>query len=79
MRGEVGLGRRHGNQYFAVSRYHTCNHKAQPHIKGNGPWDYTCSSMYMSPNGHAEVVKILLSAGADVNDQNEVSSTSPAQ
>ena len=30
-------------------------------------------------NGHAEVVKILLSAGAHVNDQDKVSSTSPAQ
>ena len=29
--------------------------------------------------GYAEVVKILLSAGAHVNDQNKVSSTSPAQ
>ena len=29
--------------------------------------------------GHAEVVRMLLSAGAHVNDQNEVSSTSPAQ
>ena len=30
-------------------------------------------------NGNAEVVKILVSAGAHVNDQNKVSSTSPAQ
>ena len=30
-------------------------------------------------NGHAEVVKILISAGAHVNHQNKVSSTSPAQ
>ena len=29
--------------------------------------------------GHAEVVRILVSAGAHVNDQDEVSSTSPAQ
>ena len=29
--------------------------------------------------GHAEVVRILVSAGAHVNDQNKVSSTSPAQ
>ena len=30
-------------------------------------------------SGHAEVVKILVSAGAHINDQNRVSSTSPAQ
>ena len=30
-------------------------------------------------NGNAEVVKILVSAGAHVNYQNEVSSTSPVQ
>ena len=30
-------------------------------------------------NGHAEVVRILVSAGAHVNDQDEVSSTRPAQ
>ena len=30
-------------------------------------------------NGNAEVVKILVSAGAHVNDQDKVSSTSPAQ
>ena len=30
-------------------------------------------------NGHAEVVRILVSAGAHVNDQDKVSSTSPAQ
>ena len=29
--------------------------------------------------GHAEVVRILVSAGAHVNDQNKVSSTSSAQ
>ena len=29
--------------------------------------------------GRAEVVRILLSAGAHVNDQDKVSSTSPAQ
>ena len=29
--------------------------------------------------GHAELVKILVSAGAHVNYQDEVSSTSPAQ
>ena len=29
--------------------------------------------------GHAEVVMMLLSAGAHVNDQDKVSSTSPAQ
>ena len=30
-------------------------------------------------NGHAEVVRMLLSAGAHINDQYEVSNTSPAQ
>ena len=30
-------------------------------------------------NGHAEVVRILISAGAHINDQSKVSSTSPAQ
>ena len=29
-------------------------------------------------NGHAEVVKILVSAGAHVNDKDQVRSTSPA-
>ena len=29
--------------------------------------------------GHTEVVKILVSAGAHVNDHDKVSSTSPAQ
>ena len=37
------------------------------------------SLMWACFNGHAEVVRILLSAGAHVNDQNKVSSTSPAQ
>ena len=37
------------------------------------------SLMWACWKGHAEVVKILLSAGAHVNDQNKVSSTSPAQ
>ena len=37
------------------------------------------SLMRACENGHAEVVKILVSAGAHVNDQNEVSSTRPAQ
>ena len=35
--------------------------------------------MLACENGHAEVVRILVSAGAHVNDQNKVSSTSPAQ
>ena len=30
-------------------------------------------------NGHEEIVKILLEEGADVNDQDNVSGTSPAQ
>ena len=30
-------------------------------------------------NGHEEVVRILVSAGAHVNHQDKVSSTSPAQ
>ena len=30
-------------------------------------------------DGHAEVVRILVSAGAHVNDQNKVSSTSPVK
>ena len=37
------------------------------------------SLMWACVNGHAEVVRILVSAGAHVNDQNKVSSTSPAQ
>ena len=37
------------------------------------------SLMWACRNDHAEVVKILVSAGAHVNDQNQVSSTSPAQ
>ena len=37
------------------------------------------SLMWACYNGHAEVVKILESAGAHVNDQNRVSSTSSAQ
>ena len=41
--------------------------------------DGTSSLMLAYGNGHAEVVKILVSAGADVNHQNKVSSTSPAQ
>ena len=39
----------------------------------------TSSLMRACRMGHAEVVKILVSAGAHVNDQDEVSSTSPAQ
>ena len=41
--------------------------------------DGTSSLMCACRTGHAEVVKILVSAGAHVNDQSEVSSTSPAQ
>ena len=41
--------------------------------------DGTSSLMWACINGRAEVVKILLSAGAHVNDQDWVSSTSPAQ
>ena len=41
--------------------------------------DATSSLMLACMNGHAEVVRILVSAGAHVNDQNRVSSTSPAQ
>ena len=37
------------------------------------------SLMWACWSGHAEVVRILLSAGAHVNHQNKVSSTSPAQ
>ena len=37
------------------------------------------SLMMACGKGHAELVKILVSAGAHVNDQDEVSSTSPAQ
>ena len=37
------------------------------------------SLMEACRNGHAEVVRILVSAGAHVNDQDKVSSTSPAQ
>ena len=35
------------------------------------------SLMEACKNGNAEVVKILVLAGAHVNDQNKVSSTSP--
>ena len=35
--------------------------------------------MEASQNGHEEVVRILLSAGANVDLQDKVSSTSPAQ
>ena len=41
--------------------------------------DGTSSLMEACENGHAEVVRILVSAGAHVNDQNKVSNTSPAQ
>ena len=37
------------------------------------------SLMVACRKGHAEVVRILVSAGAHVNDLNKVSSTSPAQ
>ena len=38
------------------------------------------SSLMLACNkSHAEVVKILVSAGAHVNDQSKVSSNSPAQ
>ena len=37
------------------------------------------SLMRACVNGHAEVVRILVSAGPHVNDQDKVSSTSPAQ
>ena len=40
---------------------------------------YSSLMMRACRNGHAEVVKILVSAGAHVNHQDEVSSTSPAQ
>ena len=41
--------------------------------------DGTSSLMWACWHGHAEVVRILVSAGAHVNDQDKVSSTSPAQ
>ena len=41
--------------------------------------DGTTSLIWACWKGHAEVVKILVSAGAHVNDQDKVSSTSPAQ
>ena len=41
--------------------------------------DGTSSLMRACWNGHAEVVRILVSAGAHVNHQNKVSSTRPAQ
>ena len=41
--------------------------------------DGTSSLMCACRNGHAEVVRILVSAGAHVNDQSKVSSTSLAQ
>ena len=37
------------------------------------------SLMLACGNGRAEIVRILVSAGAHVNDQNMVSSTSPIQ
>ena len=39
----------------------------------------TSSLMLACMNGRTEVVRILVSAGVHVNDQDEVSSTSPAQ
>ena len=39
----------------------------------------TSSLMEACEKGQAEVVRILVSAGAHVNDQDKVSSTSPAQ
>ena len=39
----------------------------------------TSSLMLACRYGHAEVLRILVTAGAHVNDQNKVSSTSPAQ
>ena len=41
--------------------------------------DGSSSLMVTCEKGHAVVVKILVSAGAHVNDQDKVSSTSPAQ
>ena len=41
--------------------------------------DRWSSLMWACVFGNAEVVKILVSAGAHVNDQSKVSSTSPAQ
>ena len=41
--------------------------------------DGTSSLMLACRLGHVEVVRILVSAGAHVNDQDKVSSTSPAQ
>ena len=41
--------------------------------------DGESSLMWACWKGHAEVVRMLLSAGARVNHQREVSSTSPAQ
>ena len=39
-----------------------------------------CLSLVLAcEGGHAEVVRMLLSAGVHVNDQDEVSSISPAQ
>ena len=37
------------------------------------------SLMFASQNGHSKVVRILLSAGADVHLQNKVSTTSPSK
>ena len=41
--------------------------------------DGRSSLMWACGNDNAEVVRILISAGVNVNDQNKVSSTSPAQ
>ena len=41
--------------------------------------DGVSSLMWACDRGHAEVVRMLLSAGAQVNDQDKVSYSSPAQ
>ena len=41
--------------------------------------DGTSSLMEACKNGHVEVVQLLLKKGANVNHQDNVSSTSPAQ
>ena len=41
--------------------------------------DGQSSLMRACRGGHVEVVRMLISAGAHVNDQSKVSSTSPAQ
>ena len=48
-------------------------------IMFSSPQHGRSSLMFASQNGHNEAVRILLTAGANVDLQNKVSSTSPSQ